>query len=405
MKAKLLHFFKTETVLAAAFVLAVISCLFVPPDAAYIEYVDTNTLMLLFSLMAVMAGFQQSGFFDAAAKSLLARFQSPRGVAFVLTGLCFFCSMLITNDVALITFVPLAILVLEMAEMTGFLCFTVTLMTIAANLGSMLTPIGNPQNLYLYGRAGLSLPSFLKITLPFAGAAGVLLALCILFGYSAKRASLVSAFSRSPAANLNASQQTMRHNPTAAPHANVFPASAANAPLSAKSKRMLPFYSILFLLCLLSVADVLPTCILFIIVLVSIALVSRRLLLKVDYCLLATFICFFVFIGNMGRVPAFHDFLLRILNGHTRAVAAGASQIISNVPAALLLSGFTDEWRELIIGTNLGGLGTLIASMASLISYKQVCLHYPRRKGHYLVVFTLWNVVFFVVLYTIGLFL
>lgn len=376
MCAKIIHFLRTETVLTAAFVLAVISCFLVPPDAGYAGYIDTDTLMTLFSLMVVMAGFRESGLFDAAAKKLLGRFRSPRGIAFVLISLCFFCSMLITNDVALITFVPLALLVLHMADMTEVLCFTVTLMTIAANLGSMLTPIGNPQNLYLYSRAKFTIAQFLGITLPFAAASGLLLALCILFGYAKKK-----------------------------PGTKAFAADSVLPDGSAGKQNELPLYIALFLLCLLSVLDLIPTAALFIIVLAAAVIKNRSLLAKVDYSLLATFVCFFLFIGNMGRIPAFHSFLLSILEGHTRAIAIGASQIISNVPAALLLSGFTDEWRELIIGTNLGGLGTLIASMASLISYKQVSLHYPQQRGRYLLVFTCWNLAFLAALGAIGVLL
>ena len=363
-------FLKKETVLSIAFVLAIISCFLVTPDAQYAGYVDMHTILILFCLMAVMAGFKEMGLFQRIGETLLKKFHSQRGIAFILIFLCFISSMFITNDVALITFVPLAILVLGMAKMNGAACFTITLMTIAANLGSMLTPIGNPQNLYLYSVSGISLPDFLLLMLPCTLTAAVLLMICIFFGYK----------------SMDVSVQMEE-----------------NAPAPVRGK--LIYYLVLFVLCLLCVADVLSVYVLFAIILAAVLIENRKLLLKIDYSLLATFICFFVFIGNMGRFPAFRDFIMSILEGRARLVSVAISQVISNVPAALLLSGFTNEWSELIIGTNLGGLGTLIASMASLISYKQLAAQYPNQKGKYMLVFTLWNIIFLAVLYPVSIFI
>ena len=230
--------------------------------------------------------------------------------------------------------------------------------TIAANLGSMLMPMGNPQNLYLYAKSGMSLGTFVEIMLPFTIAS--LLGILISMFFIKQHAIVID-----------------RDD-----HAVKLP------------KKQIILYSIAFVLCLLNVAKLLDIRILFVIILVLFLLVSRKTLLHVDYALLGTFIGFFVFIGNMERVPAFQSFLESIITGRETYIAIGASQIISNVPTALLLSGFTTNYKALIIGTNLGGLGTLIASMASLISYKQIAREYPGKKGKYFLWFTVVNVVF-----------
>lgn len=362
MSEKIKHFIKTETVLAAASVLAAVSCFLVPPDRAYLGYIDSRTLELLFCLMAVMAGFQDLGVFRLLGAGLLARVKSERGVAACLVFLCFACSMIITNDVALVTFVPFGLLVLGMAGMKKQVCITVTLMTIAANLGSMLTPIGNPQNLYLYALADMGTGEFIFLMLPYAAAAALLLAGGILAVFGKGRAECAVSRPQAP------------------------------------DRRRLALYLTLFLLCLLTVAGFLKEEILLAAVLLAIAADRKELLARVDYGLLLTFAAFFIFIGNMGRLPEFREFLEGILEGNERLAAVAASQVISNVPAALLLSGFTDRWAELIVGTNLGGLGTLIASMASLISYKQIAVEFPEKKGIYLSIFTAWNLGFLAVL-------
>ena len=364
MTHKIKLFLKKEIVLTISGILAIISCFFVAPDSKYIEYIDIHTILILFCLMAVMAGLKDIGLFQSVGESLLKKFHSERSVVFVLVFLCFFSSMLITNDVALITFVPLAILVLKMAKLENCLCYIITLMTIAANLGSMLTPIGNPQNLYLYSTSGMSLPAFLKLMLPYTVLSGILLFLCIQFYFKKKSV----------------------------------PFELSNTEDSLNRSRII-YYFVLFALCLLAVAKICPIWLLFILILMAVLKDKKALFKEIDYSLLATFIFFFIFIGNMGRMPAFRDFLMNILDGHVRLVSVLSSQVISNVPAALLLSGFTNEWSSLIIGTNLGGLGTLIASMASLISYKQVAQNFPKSKGAYLYSFTIWNIIFLIILF------
>ncbi len=377
MRNRIKKILQQETVLTAAFVLAVVSALIVPPDEAYFGYIDWNTLLLLFSLMAVMAGFQKLGIFKAVGRRLLSKTRDTRQLLLVLVFLPFFFSMLITNDVALITFVPFAIIVLRLSQQEKLLVPLVVLQTLAANLGSMLTPMGNPQNLYLYAKSGISLTAFLQLMLPYTIASGLCLSAGILM---IKKEAL---------------------NPLAL-------TADSFSKESAQGESTLPkfiCYSVGFLLCLLCVAKLLAPIIAAAIILFFLLLTDSALLKKIDYSLLGTFVCFFVFIGNMGRIEHFCTLLARLLTGHERIVAVLSSQIISNVPAALLLSGFTDKYPLLIVGTNLGGLGTLIASMASLISYKQVAREYPALKGKYFGSFTLANLVMLAVLLALSVFL
>lgn len=373
MKEKMLEFLKKETVLCVALMLAIFSMFLVPPDGSYPEYIDFRTLAILFCLMCVMAGLQKIGVFNRIAQKLLKRVKSCSGLVLTLVLLCFFFSMLITNDVALITFVPFAFIVLRMlgTEMENRLILpVVVLQTIGANLGSMLTPIGNPQNLYLYGKAGLSVGEFFMLMLPYTLLSlSLLVVFCILQGRRCQR---------TPQLEDTFSQESF--------------------PEGKRTVYRIVIYLVLFLLCLLSVGHILPWQAVFLAVLIIVFVTDRNIFVKVDYSLLLTFIAFFVFIGNIGRVPAFCNFLQSIISGRETYTAIIASQVISNVPAALLLSGFTDNMSGLIVGTNLGGLGTLIASMASLISYKNIAKEKGEYKGRYILLFTVWNIIFLAVL-------
>lgn len=374
---------RKDPVLVVAVVLAVISCAAVPPDAAYAEYIDLRTIGMLFSLMAIMAGLSRLGVFRIACRHLLSAVRGPRRLALALTLLAFFSNMLITNDVALVTFVPFALLALRTLDSPRHACFTVIMMTIAANLGSMLTPIGNPQNLYLYSASHMRIGEFVLLMLPYAVAALVLLVGAIAF------------FGRIPE---HAKGTAARGVGAGSPAAGETPQLASEADDPAPSPlRVLP-WAALFVLALLSVAHILPYQAI-VAATIAVALVAdRRALLHVDYALLFTFIAFFVFVGNVGRIEMVSTVLAQLIDGHELAVAVIASQVLSNVPAAILLSGFTSNVAALIVGTNLGGLGTLIASMASLISYKQVALVLPREKGRYFMLFTVWNIAFLAVL-------
>ena len=399
---------RKDPVLVVAIVLAIISCAAVPPDAAYAEYVDLRTIGMLFSLMTIMAGLSRLGVFRIACRHLLSAVRGPRCLALALTFLAFFSSMLITNDVALVTFAPFALLALRTLDSPRHACFTVVMMTIAANLGSMLTPIGNPQNLYLYSTSHMALTDFLLLMLPYAAAALVLLVGAIaFFGRIPEHAKEKAARSVDAGNPASSSEDGSADSPAtcgeadnaaSATDANETPQLASDADDPAPSPlRALP-WAALFVLALLSVAHILPYQAIVAATIVVALAADRRALLHVDYALLFTFIAFFVFVGNVGRIEVVSAALAQLIDGHELAVSVIASQVLSNVPAAILLSGFTSNFAALIVGTNLGGLGTLIASMASLISYKQVALVLPREKGRYFMLFTVWNIAFLAVL-------
>ena len=283
--------------------------------------------------------------------------------------LCFFSSMFITNDVALITFVPFTFIVLKLTlgnHAEKLIVPVVVMQTIAANLGSMLTPIGNPQNLYLYGKTDMSFPEFMGFMLPCTLISFALLGVwCLLFKYKGDKV-----FELSLEGNVSWNSYKMQ----------------------------LTVYVVLFLVCLLTVAHIVPYGITLLIVLVTVFFLDKGVLGKVDYALLFTFVGFFIFIGNMGRVPVFNAFIKEMIDGNEVLTSVIASQFMSNVPAALLLSGFTNQYELLILGTNLGGLGTLIASMASLISFKYIGKEYKHLRRKYLGYFTVANVLFLLVL-------
>ena len=359
---KIKEFVKQEIVLAVAFTLAVLSCFFVKPDKEYIGYLDMRVLVLLFCLMAVMEGFKQLGIFEMLAKKLLCRTDNSRCLCMVLVFLCFFSSMLITNDVALITFVPFTILILTMTGKQDKMIIIIVLQTVAANLGSMLTPVGNPQNLYLYTISEMGFSEFIKEMFPLTAVSFILLLVCCMLQ------------KKEP---VSLPEQEIRIN---------------------RNKIQLVMDCVLFLLSLLCVLRVLPYQALFVITLVSLLIGQREILKKVDYCLLLTFVSFFIFIGNMGRIPYVCELLEKLLRGRELLTAFFCSQFISNVPAAVLLSGFTQNYTALLKGVNVGGLGTLIASLASLISYKFYAVSEESKKGRYFCIFTVINVVFALIL-------
>ena len=353
--AKAAEFLRNDAVLCIAVLLALGSMLLVPPSVGYIDYIDWHTLALLFGLMAVMKGFQQAGLFVYLGSKLLERTATSRQMLWVLVFLPFVTSMIITNDVALITFVPFGLAVLRMARQEWLVVPLVVMQTLAANLGSMLTPMGNPQNLYLYNKSGLGFVGFCSLMLPYALASAVCLGAVIVL---------------------------LRCQPI----------EAVDLQANLGSPKVLGLSAVGFVLCLLAIFKVLSPLLVAAGILVFLLVTDRATLKSLDYSLLGTFAAFFVFIGNLGQVEVFRQFLAQVLEGHVELVAVLASQVISNVPAALLLSGFTDQWQALIVGCNLGGLGTLIASMASLISYKILSREYRGLKAGYFGVFTAGNV-------------
>lgn len=365
---KIVSFAKKETVLFAAVLLAFGSMVCVPPDMQYLSYIDYRVLALLFCLMTVMEGFKSTGFFAAVAGKLLEKVKTFRQLYLVLVFLCFFTSMWITNDVALLTFVPFTVLVLRMTGLEQEMIPVIVLQTIAANLGSMTTPVGNPQNLYLYSISGMGIGAFLQIMGPLTLiSAGLIFLICLIHKDFPIRQGMLG--------------------------------KEIVGVRKAGENQVL---AVLFFISLLSVFRILSWQLLLLIVLASCIGIKafckeKYLPLKADFGLLLTFVAFFIFIGNMGRICAVREVLSQVLNGRELLISFLCSQMISNVPAAILLSGFTQEYRGLLQGVNIGGLGTLIASLASLISYKFFAAESEQTpaagtQGRYMLTFTIWNV-------------
>ena len=357
---KIKHFLKNEIVLVISFVLAVASMFVITPNKGYVDYIDVKTLVLLYCLMAVVAGVKSLGVFDFLAGKLLKKTSSVRGLGLTLSLLCFFSSMVITNDVALITFVPFTIVALKMSSNQKATIPLVAIETVAANLGSMLTPIGNPQNLYLFSFFEMEAGEFLDAILPYA-----ILSLCfviasVLFLGKSRTEELSTDDSKPEFVSLR-----------------------------------LVIYMVLFAVAILSVFGVMDYRVAFVVTHIGLFASDIRIIRKIDFSLLLTFFFLFIFIGNLGEIPMISDFLQRVVRGNEVFVGIAASQVFSNVPAALLLSGFTSNAKELLIGVNLGGLGTLIASMASLISFKFIAKE-DIKTSRYILVFTLLNILFLV---------
>lgn len=364
MMEKLKKFIEKETVLTVAFFLAVLSCAVMRPSLSEAAgYVDFRVLGILLSLMIVVAGLQKVGVFDFIGIKLLTHVSDTRAISLVLVFLCFFLSMAFTNDVALLTFVPFAIFVMEKSGHPERLVSVIVLQTIAANLGSMMTPVGNPQNLFIYQYYGLSMGDFVETVLPYAALSFVLLLVLVLTG----------------------KKEAVRLSETDFAAVNTEWGKAG-------------VYGVLFLVALGAVLGVFYWLAVLIFIVCMVLFIDKSIFKNVDYCLILTFVFFFLFIGNMGSIPAVREILGSLMDGNEVLVSIAASQAISNVPAALLLSEFTSNGKALLIGVNLGGLGTLIASMASLISYKFYAGAYPETKGRYFTWFTVMNLGFLAVL-------
>ena len=352
---KIKAFLQKETVLCIAALCAVATMFLVPPDGEYLHYIDWRVLCLLLCLMAVVAGFKSLGAFDWLTYQLLRRIKSGRVLGVTLVLLPFFCSMLVTNDVALIVFVPFTLALLSGLGCEKAMVPVVVLQTVAANLGSMATPVGNPQNLYLYAAYSLSAGEFFSVVLPLT---------------AVSLAALTAA--SVPVLPRTLPEQSLREE-------------------RITSAGKMGLYAALFVLCLLTVFRVVPYPVTTAVVVAALFLADRKLLKEIDFMLLLTFVCFFVVSENLGRVEAVREFLQSLLSGSTLLTAVGASQVISNVPAAVLLSAFTEDWRALLAGVNIGGLGTPIASLASLITLK-LYIRWPGAKvGRFMVVFTAAN--------------
>lgn len=368
---KITLFIKKETVLFIAFLLALISSFLNPPNAEYAGFIDFHVLGILLGLMLVMEGLKAIGVFEEICRMLTGFTKNTMQLSFVLVLLCFFSSMFITNDVALVTFVPLAIMTLRQTGHEDKTVITVILQTVAANLGSMLMPSGNPQNLYLFDLSGMTLGDFVLLMLPYTIVSFILISLFIILG------------KRLPVTTTKEKEKRF----------------------SKKYKIYAVIYALIFVSGILTVCKLIPWFVFLAVSIIAAFIMNKSSFKAVDYSLLLTFICFFIFIGNISSLSSVRQFLTDTVNGRETLISIASSQLISNVPATLMLSGFTKRYSDLIVGVDLGGLGTLIASMASLISYKAVAAAYPEKRKKYILIFTAVNIAFLVILYSIYLLL
>ena len=358
---KVLRFVKKNTVFLIAFLAAAVTAFFVPPDKEYLKYFDWRTLSCLFITLAVVCALKNIKFFTIVARKLVMLVGNLRALFLLLIVITFVGSMIIANDMALITFLPLGYFALSVINQEKYMAYLFVLQNISANLGGMLTPFGNPQNLYLYSYFNIPTGEFMLIMLPaFLLAITLLAVACI------------------PVKPIN------------------FTLSEEFGEKLNVKKTVL--YIILFLISILIVFRIIPFVLGLILIPIVLFFTDRDSLFMVDYALLGTFFFFFVFAGNMARIPAVNDLLSGLLAKDTLLVSVLSCQFISNVPSAILLSRFTTDYPALLLGVNIGGTGTLIASLASLITFSEFKLLHPEKTKSYISLFTALNLAFLLIM-------
>lgn len=347
---------RKNIVLTIACVAAVLTCFIVPPDDAYLGYVDVKTIACLFSILAVVGAMRNLGMFQYAARKIIHGFHNCRAAVCALVGVTLLVSMVATNDMALIMMLPLSAATLLAAGWGRALPFTFIMQNLAANLGGMILPFGNPQNLYLFEYFHLGLGEFLEaMAVPFV-ASVAMIAVCCLSGLDTQPSPHEDRENR-PHGNFR-----IRSKREATPHHFIHFDDRAKRRLSAV------VYLALMLLVILAVFRLVPYMVSVAVVVAVLAFMDRKAVQTLDYGLLLTFVFFFIFAGNMARIPAVDQLLSTLMTQWPLAVSAGLSQVISNVPAAVLLSHFTQAWADLLVGVNIGGAGTIVGSLASLIT-------------------------------------
>ena len=354
-------FVKKNVVMVVAMAAAAITCFLVPPDAAYLDYFDLKTLSCLFCVLAVVCALKNINFFYMLAKQIVRAFRNARLCILALVYITFIGSMLIANDMALLTFLPLGLYVLTSTGKGKYMAFTFIMQNIAANLGGMLTPFGNPQNLYLYTKFEIPNGEFMAIMAPPFVLAVLLITLCCVI------------FVKPEPMDLKEERMHMPVGRTA-------------------------IYLVLFVLAIAIVFRGIPYWIGLVIIPSVLLFMDREALKMVDYPLLLTFVFFFIFSGNMARIEAVRELFSWLLGWNTLLVSVASCQVISNVPTAILLSQFTENYRDLLLGVNIGGVGTLIASLASLITFREYTKHNKGKTAYYVLLFSAFNFAFLIIL-------
>ena len=350
---KIWAFIKKNAVLCIAIFAACITAIFVPPDSEYLGYFDFKTLTCLFCVLAVVCAFRNIHFFSILATKIVQVFKTTRSAILALVYITFLGSMLIANDMALLTFLPLGYFVLSTTGKEKYMAFTFIMQNIAANLGGMLTPFGNPQNLYLYTKFAIPTGEFTLVMLPPFLLSVALITSCCLF----------------------VKKETL----SVESHTEKLPVLRT------------VIYSILFALSIIIVFRLIKFWIGLIVIPTILLFMDRKALKDVDYGLLFTFVAFFIFAGNMARIPAVSRLFSVLLSKNVLLVSALSCQVISNVPSAILLSQFTTDWKPLLVGVNIGGAGTLISSLASLITFREYTKHNQGKAGKYILLFSAFN--------------
>ena len=354
-------FVRKNMVMVIALVAALITCFFVPPDKAYLDYFDVKTLTCLFCVLAVVCALKNINFFYMLAQRIVQVFKNARLAVLALVYITFLGSMLIANDMALLTFLPLGLFVLRSTGKSKYMAFTFIMQNIAANLGGMLTPFGNPQNLYLYTKFNIPNGEFMSIMAPpFVLSVALITLCCILF---------------------------VKNEPLQLPEEKMTVPAGRTA-----------VYLLLFALAIAIVFRGIPYWIGLIVIPIALIFLDRKALKMVDYPLLLTFVFFFIFSGNMARIDAIRQVFSWLLEKNTFLFSVVSCQVISNVPSAILLSQFTGNYRELLLGVNIGGVGTLIASLASLITFREYTKQNKGKTGYYMLMFTAFNFAFLAIL-------
>ncbi len=357
----LISFVKKNVVMCVAMCAALVTCVFVPVDSEYLGYFDLKTLTCLFCVLAVVCALKNIRFFYILAQKIVNCFGNTRMCILALVYITFIGSMLIANDMALLTFLPLGYFVLSSTRKEKYMIFTFVMQNISANLGGMLTPFGNPQNLYLYTKFSIPTMEFMGIMLiPFLFSVALITLSCFVFV-------------KAEPVEVTPSVATLPKGKTAV-------------------------YLILFALSIAIVFRGIPYWIGLIIIPAVLMFMDRQALKMVDYPLLLTFVFFFIFAGNMARIDAVQNVFSYLLGKSTLLVSVLSCQVISNVPSAVLLSQFTGNYQDLLIGVNIGGTGTIIASLASLITFREYTKHYPSKSVKYVKHFTLFNFGFLAIL-------
>ena len=354
-------FIKNNVVLLIATVCAIISCFFVTPDAQYIEYFDFSTLVCLLGMSVVISAIKNIKFFRILARKIIGLFKTTRSAITALVVITYVASMLIANDMALITFLHLGYFVLHSAQKEEYIAYTFTMQTISANLGGMLTPFGNPQNLYLYSKFNIPTMEFMGIMLvPFALSIALITVCCLVF--------------------VKGEALELKEERVVLP-----------------VKRTI-IYLVLFALSIVIVFRGIPYFVGLIVIPIALLLLDRDALKKVDYPLLLTFVFFFIFAGNMGRIDGVRTVFSFLMEKSTLLFSTLSCQFISNVPSAILLSQFTTNYKDLLLGVNIGGVGSLIASLASLITLREYSKNDPQGTKAYIIKFSLFNFAFLFIL-------